>query len=205
MTAWWVVLVVAILYGCAAFLGVQFSASLCEKIVPFDDGPRPGKPPSAALIAGAALIGGTLASRGLPVPVLGIFLVLVVSLVACWYSDVRCGIVPDYFTLAPLVFVLGISLVQRNVSPVFAALVVFVPFAVAALLSKGRGMGWGDVKLVALGAAVLGLQTSVLAFAAACLMAVVIATLRRRRSEPIAFVPYLAGAIAVALAFPVFG
>jgi leader peptidase (prepilin peptidase)/N-methyltransferase len=168
----------------------------------FQDGPRPGKPPSTALLAGAVIIGGLLAARGTPISGLAVFAVLIVSLVACWYSDVRCGIVPDYFTLVPLVLVLGLALVDHDFLPIVAAIVVSLPFAGAALLSKGRGMGWGDVKLVALGGAVLGLQTSVLAFSAACLLAVVITVLRRRRDEPVAFVPYLAGSIAVAVSFP---
>lgn len=203
MHAWWMAPLVGLLYGCAAYLGLQCSASICEKIVPFDDGPRPGKPPTIALIGGAAIVGGLLAARGLPLLALAVFAVLVVSLVACWYSDVRCGIVPDSFTLVPLVLVLGVALLERNVSPIVSAVIVFLPFAGAALLSKGRGMGWGDVKLVALGAAVLGLQISVVAFSGACLVAVALAMVRRRRHEPIAFVPYLAGSIAVALTFPV--
>lgn len=203
MTAPWTVALVAIVFGCAAFLVVQLSAALCAKIVPFDDGPRPGKPPTVALVSGATFIGAILAMHDFSIPALGVFAVLVVSLVACWYSDVRCGIVPDYFTLIPLVIVIGVGLVGHNLAPLFSAVIVMLPFALAALFSRGRGMGWGDVKLVALGAAVLGLQTSVLAFAAACLLAVIIAAVRRRRSEPIAFVPYLASAIAVALAFPV--
>ncbi len=204
MSAWWMVVLVGLLYGCASFLGVRLSAMLCANIAPFDDGPRPGKPPTFALIAGAAAIGSSLALHAVPVPALGLFVVLVVSLVACWYSDVRCGIVLDYFTLVPLALVLAVSLVNRNITPLVSALVVFLPFAFAAALSKGRGMGWGDVKLVALGAAVLGLQTSVLAFAAACLVAVTIAAIRKRRTEPIAFAPYLAGAIGAALVFPMF-
>ena len=201
--AFWLVTLVALLFGCAAFLTVRYSASLCEGIVPFEDGPRPGKPPTIALVVGAACVGWVLAMRGIPLPALGIFALLVVTLAACWYSDVRCGIVPDSFTLIPLALVIGIALVQRNVAPLVSAAIVVVPFGFAAFFSKGRGMGWGDVKLVALGAAVLGLRTSVLAFAAACLMAVAIAVVRRKRREPIAFVPYLASAIAVALAFPV--
>ena len=204
MNTWWIVPLVALLYGCAAFLALRFSASICEKIVPFEDGPRPGKPPTTALIVGATIVGGILAARGLPILGLAVFAVLVVSLVASWYSDVRCGIVPDYFTLVPLVLVFGIASLERNVSPIVSAVIVFVPFAGVAFFSKGRGMGWGDVKLVALGAAVLGLRTSVLAFSAACLLAVGIAVVRRRRHEPIAFVPYLAGSMAVALTFPVF-
>ncbi len=199
-----IIAIVAIVYGCAAFLALQASAAICKTVVPFDDGPRPGTPPSVLLVSGATVLGGVLASQGHSLPALAIFAVLIVSLVACWYSDVRCGIVPDYFTVIPLVLVCAIALVAHSVVPLVAAIVVGLPFAGAAVFSKGRGMGWGDVKLVALGAAVLGIQTSVLAFAAACLAAVVIAAVRRRRSEPIAFVPYLAGSMAFAIAFPVF-
>ncbi|GAC1307657.1 MAG: hypothetical protein NVSMB19_20520 [Vulcanimicrobiaceae bacterium] len=202
MSGFFYVLLVALLYGCAGFLAIGFVSSLCDKIVPFEDGPKPGRPPTAFLIAGAAVVGGMLASRGIGAPALGIFAVLIISLAACWYSDVRCGIVPDYFTLGPLAFVLAVSLVGHNIAPLVSAVVVFLPFAIAAFLSKGRGMGWGDVKIVALGAAVLGLNTSVLAFAMACLAAVAIAAVRRRRSEPIAFAPYLAASIALAITLP---
>jgi prepilin signal peptidase PulO-like enzyme (type II secretory pathway) len=196
------VIVVALLYGCCAFLAIRFVSSLCDKIVPFDDGPEPGRPPTGALIVGAVVVGGVLASRGLAVPALGIFGILIVSLVACWYSDVRCGIVPDYFTLAPLAVVLAVSLAGHDGAPIISAAIVFVPFAIAAFFSKGRGMGWGDVKIIALGAAVLGLNMSIVAFATACLAAVAIAAVRRRRAEPIAFAPYLAASIALAIALP---
>lgn len=195
---------VALVFGCASYLAIRAVASICDRTVPFEDGPRPGRPPTVALIGGATMVGGLLASRALPFPTLAIFLILIVSLAACWYSDVRCGIVPDYFTLGPLAIVLMAALVTRNFAPLIAAAVVFLPFAIAAYVSKGRGMGWGDVKIVTLGAAVLGLNTSVLAFTMACLAAYAIAMVRRRRSEPIAFAPYLAGSIAVAIAIPAF-
>lgn len=192
----------ALAYGCAGALALRAVSSLCDTIVPFDDGPVPGRPPTIALICGAAILGGVLASRGVPLPTLGICAVLIVSLAACWYSDVRCGIVPDYFTLAPLAFVVVVSLAGHEFVPLLSAAAAFVPAAIVAFLSKGRGLGWGDVKIVALGAAVLGLTTSVLAFLAACVGAVAIAALRRRRAEPIAFAPYLAGSLALAVALP---
>jgi len=92
----------------------------------------------------------------------------------------------------------------HNTVAIVGAVVMFLPFALFALLSKGRGMGWGDVKLAALGGAVLGPPAAMLAFAGACLIAVFIAALRKRRSEPIAFAPYLCGAIAASLALPLF-
>ncbi|MBD5655771.1 MAG: prepilin peptidase [Candidatus Eremiobacteraeota bacterium] len=204
MSGWWVFLVVGAVFACAAFLGVQLSAAVCRSVEPFADGPRPGRPPIVALIAGAFFVGSAVAWHGAALPALAIVCVLTVALVACWYSDASCGIVPDYFTLIPLGIVILASLLERNTGPILSACIVLVPFAFAAFVSKGRGMGWGDVKLVALGAAVLGVQSSILAFAGACLAAVVIAAVRRRRNEPIAFAPYLASAIALVLVFPVF-
>jgi leader peptidase (prepilin peptidase)/N-methyltransferase len=204
MTPWWICAIAGVVYACATYLVLQLAARICDGIVPFDDGPAPGKPPVLALIAGAGFCGVALALRGADIPSLLLAALLTVALAACTYSDIRCGILPDVFTLVPLAIVLLIALVMRNPVPFIAAVVVFAPFAIAAFISGGRGMGWGDVKLVALGAAVLPLQSAMLAFSAACIVAVVVAAIRRRRTEPIAFAPYLSGAIAAALAFPIF-
>jgi prepilin signal peptidase PulO-like enzyme (type II secretory pathway) len=204
MNPWWVVLVATIVYGCVGFLSIQLSAAVCNGVTPFDDGPKPGRPPVTALVAGAGFVGLSLALRGAQAPQLVLIGLLLVPLVACWYSDIRCGIVPDYFTLIPLGLWLVGSLLLHNTVAIVGAVVMFLPFALFALLSKGRGMGWGDVKLAALGGAVLGPPAAMLAFAGACLIAVFIAALRKRRSEPIAFAPYLCGAIAASLALPLF-
>ena len=204
MNPWWIDLIATVVFGCVGFLSIQLSALVCRNVVPFDDGPKPGRPPVMALVIGAAIVGFSLSMRGATLPSLAIVGVLLVPLVACWYSDILCGIVPDYFTVLPLGLWLVFSVFVHNYASLMGAAVMFVPFAIFALLSKGRGMGWGDVKLAALGGAVLGAPTAMLAFAGACLVAVFVAAIRRRRTEPIAFAPYLAGAIAAALAFPLF-
>ena len=51
MSPLWLVPVSAVVYACAAFLGIQFSAAICKGFTPFHDGPKPGKPPVALLIA----------------------------------------------------------------------------------------------------------------------------------------------------------
>jgi prepilin signal peptidase PulO-like enzyme (type II secretory pathway) len=83
--------------------------------------------------------------------------------------------------------------------PLISAFVAFIPFACLAIVSKGVGMGWGDVKLAALGGAILGFETAFLAFAIGAVVAVVWAYRRGHQKQVIAFAPYLAGAIAVAL------
>ena len=196
------VLALAAGYAALASAAIFASERICRTLVPFEDGPRPGKPPALALVALAACVGALLASRPTSAPALAIAALLVASLVACCYSDIVCGIVPDAFTLAPLGAVLAYSALARDVRPALSALLVLAPFALAALCSGGLGMGWGDVKLVTLAAAVLGFETSIVAFSGACFVAAAAAFVRRRQREPIAFVPYLAASAALALALP---
>jgi prepilin signal peptidase PulO-like enzyme (type II secretory pathway) len=198
----WVALVVPVVFGAAAFLGIQLSAWQCRDHVPFPDGPRPIDPPIGLLVGAAAAVGLSLGFRGIPIPQVALFGMLTTALAAGAYADLRYGLLPDAWTLGPLAVVIAVGLLERNFGPLFSALVVFVPFAVAALLSKGVGMGWGDVKLVALGGAALGLQAAVLACAAASFAAYAVAFARRRTKEPIAFGPYLAAGIALAVAVP---
>ena len=73
-----------------------------------------------------------------------------------------------------------------------SALIVVVPFALAALLSRGRGMGWGDVKLAAVAGALLGASNALLALALAAFAAAVGARFRRDAGaapRPLAFAP----------------
>jgi len=189
MNGWWETTLVGLLFGCAAFLGIQLSADICRSIEPFEDGPEPGTPPTPWLLGGAAAIGLVLGARGIPFVGLVLAAILTVSLVASWYGDVRTGVISDYFTLVPLGVFVMVALVEHDYGGLISSAAVSVPFAVTAVASRGRGMGWGDVKLIALGGVALGIQTAVLALAAACLIAVFASLLRKRRHEPIAFAP----------------
>ncbi len=199
----WVVAIVAMVFGCIGFLAMELSAFVCRSIEPFDDGPPPGRPPRILLVVGSACVGAVLTAKlGLGLELI-VPAIVVVALVASWYADALCGIIPDYFTLVPLAILVVLRLLAGDWMSLLVMIAVTLCFAVAAFMSKGRGMGWGDVKLVALGAVVLG-DRSLLAFAAACLAAVIVAAIRRRRTQPIAFAPYLASAIALALTLPIF-
>ncbi|HKU67730.1 MAG TPA: A24 family peptidase [Candidatus Baltobacteraceae bacterium] len=187
----------AMFFGLASYIGILLAGTISTE--PFDDGPAPAEPPVRWILVGAALVGALAAGRSDSAQHIVMQAVIICSLSAIWCTDMRYGIVPDAFTLIPLAIIAGLALAQHDIWPMVSAVVAFVPFAAMAIASKGHGMGWGDVKLAALGGAVLGFETALLAFAVGAIVAVLYAFARRRQREVIAFAPYLAGAIAVAL------
>jgi Flp pilus assembly protein protease CpaA len=199
-TSMWFAPVVGLVFACAAFLTLQFAAYLCERITPFEDGPPLGNPPTWWLVGGCGVLGFLLSHHGISPMQLAFSLLLVAGLAACWYSDVRCGIVPDYFTLIPLVVGIGLAIWARDYGALVSGTVTAVPFAAAAIMSKGKGMGWGDVKLAALGGVALGMGQAVVAFSIACIVAVAIAYFRGTRTQPVAFAPYMVGSMSLVLA-----
>ena len=191
----------SIVFGSLAWFGVLLAARVCRDLPGLPESPPPGRVPVAGLCAAAAVIGGILAWHGIAPLQLLLLGGTCMALVGAWSSDVTNGIVPDLFTLVPLAAVVAFAIATQSWWLIFSAAVPLLPFGLAALASKGRGMGWGDVKLAALGGAVLGAQIALLAFSAGCLIAVVYALVAGKRGTAIAFAPYMAGAIAVALPF----
>jgi prepilin signal peptidase PulO-like enzyme (type II secretory pathway) len=186
-----------------AYLGTLLARFVTNDVRPFEDGPRAGRPAVGIIVGVAALAGLCLGIRGLGFPELGLACMLTIALAGICYADVRCGLVPDVFTVAPLAAVLAGDLLLHNWSAPLAVALVTAPFCLAAKWSHGRGMGWGDVKLVALGTAIIGMEPALIAFTGACFAAVSVAVVRRSRQsvpEPIAFAPYLAAGIALVLA-----
>ena len=169
-----------------------------ERVEAFPDGPPAQRTPIALLIALCAAVGAYAAMRAVPLPQMLLAALACSALVAVWITDARRGIVPDAFTLGPLAVALLFAFTRHDWRVLLSIAIPAAPFALAAMVSRGRGMGWGDVKLVALGGALLGVQVSLLAFAFACIVAAAVG-LRAGRSVPIAFAPYLAGAIGLAL------
>ena len=186
-------------FGSIAFIAVQASRAACNGVLPAPDGPPPSTPPDAVLIAAAAVLGGLVVALGATPTQIGIAALVVFALVACWCSDMLCGILPDVFTLAPLGLLLVFALTQRNWGLIFSALVVFVPFAGAAAFSRGYGMGWGDAKLVAIVGAALGAPLAVFALFFGCAAAVIGHRVAGWPSRPIALAPYIAAAAGIAI------
>jgi prepilin signal peptidase PulO-like enzyme (type II secretory pathway) len=197
------VLVGAFVFGASGLIGVTVALALVPKLKPFEDGPAPVRVNPYALIGGAAVLGAFMAWRHVPTPELLTSAVLAGVLAAIWYCDARTGIVPDAFTLVPLgLAFLDAYFAQQFVQVLVSAAVLFTPFALGAVFSKGRGMGWGDAKLAALAGAMLGMMLATLSLGIASLIAVIVASIRyRSKPVPIAFAPYMVAAIALGVAY----
>ncbi len=191
----------ALLFACSAIVGLVVAAAICARVEAYEDGPRPGTPPVIALLAGAALIGGIAGAHTDPGR-LALVAVVAGAFVAAWYCDVARGIVPDVFSLGPIAVIAAVAFLWHDPRMLISALVVVLPFAVIAYLSRGRGLGWGDVKLAATTGALLGASNALLALALAAFAAAVGAKFRRdAAAQPLAFAPYLIGATALFTAF----
>ena len=188
----------AVSFAAAGSLGVFLGNVFAERIPPFPDGPPRINPPVLRLVIGCAVVGAAVAVHAAMLQT-ALVAIVCTALVAVFVTDARCGIVPDVFTLGPLAISVLLGVWQHEWWLPFSIAVPLLPFAAAALFSRGRAMGWGDVKLVALGGALLGAQMAILAFAAACFAAAAINYKRGRTSGVIAFAPYLATAIGVTL------
>jgi prepilin signal peptidase PulO-like enzyme (type II secretory pathway) len=192
--------IAAALFAGAGWLGVLLSESLYGTLAPEVDGPAAVDVPSWVFAAAPAAIGFFIGFQGEQPLHVAILLIAVLSLTACAATDFRSGMIPDLFSVGPLLVVLTVAALQHDWAPLLGGLFAFVPFATLALASRGRGMGWGDVKLVALGGALVGMAGITLAVALASLAAYIVGRTGGRARQPIAFGPYLAASIGAALA-----
>lgn len=191
-------------FALAAYVGILLAGTV-RLPGPLEDGPVPHEPPTRWIVAGAAVAGAFITAHAGSGAQLALLAIVIAALAAVWCTDARYGLVPDIFTLVPLGLILGIALFQKQPLLLASAAIPFVPFAAAAALSKGRGMGWGDVKLAALGGAVLGAQIALPAFGLCCVAAVIYARLKGRAGQPIAFAPFMATAIAAGIPLGMLG
>lgn len=190
----------ACVFAATSWLGALAGSALCAGRVPHDDGPAPITFARWPFPVAGAAIGLALAAHDDPPGRLALLAFAVLGLAGCTAADLACGMLPDLLTLAPLALAILTGLLAHDLAPALGAAFVALPFAAAALLSRGRGMGWGDVKLAALGGALLGAGDAMLAFVLAGIVAYVVSRQNGRARTPIAFGPYLAGSIVATLA-----
>jgi prepilin signal peptidase PulO-like enzyme (type II secretory pathway) len=191
----------ALMFGVLGRLGAIVADTYVSAADADEHGPPAVAIPGWAYVAVSAGIGFLVGIHGIDPLRAAVLIGAVFALNVCAASDARTGILPDAFTVGPLVAVLAVSAFDREWTSLAGATFVVVPFAVLAAFSRGRGMGWGDVKLAALGGALVGMAGIVPAVGAAALAACLVQWAYARPHRPIAFGPYLAGAIGLSLGF----
>jgi leader peptidase (prepilin peptidase)/N-methyltransferase len=189
----------AVLFGAAGWLGKRVAVLAYGDLERNPDGPEPLPAADGVFAVAAALIGVAVGLRAPPGWEVALLVLAVFALAVCAATDMRTGRLPDPFTVLPLLVILGASAVRRDWAPLLGALFVLVPFALLAVCSRGRGMGWGDVKLATFGGALLGMSGITAAAMCASIAAYAGSFAAGRLREPIAFGPYLALAIGVTL------
>jgi leader peptidase (prepilin peptidase) / N-methyltransferase len=119
--------------------------------------------------------------------------------------DARTGFLPDRIILPASAVAMAVAAATGYwQAAALGVLALGAPMAALVLTSRGRLLGWGDVKALALIGASLGPERGVLSLAAACLGGASLAFVRfafrkcSRRAVP--FGPYLAAGVLVGLA-----
>ncbi len=127
------------------------------------------------------------------------YLFLVSVLIVVFFSDLRYGIIPDKIVFPAII----VSLVYLFLGPqsiffdhLISAVLVFAFFLAIFLLTKGRAMGFGDVKFALLLGLVLGPINSILALYVAFLTGagvglILILWKKKHLKYAIAFGPFL--------------
>jgi hypothetical protein len=201
----WLDFVYAFIFLSLGWFATQIGEWFAEKITPHTDGPatvRLGITPAIAIAFATAFMGFRFSAHGTAIfSMIFIALVICTLIIACW-TDLRTGQVPVVVILPVILLVFGVDIFNKDWASVGSGILLASPFAITAFLSKGRGIGWGDVEIVALGGVVLGLNLGILAFSAACFLSVGVTFLRKKMKEPIAFIPYLTVVIAIAMLIP---
>ncbi len=193
----------AVVFACSAACGIALAQVLCADVAPLDGAPEPSRLSPAVPIAAFSVLGVIVALRGAPPLQLGLIALVGIPLAGSWYADAKKGLVPDVFTMAPLALIAIAVLLHHTWFVAVSAAVTGGAFGLAALLSRGRGMGWGDAKLAAVAGALLGLPWSLGVLGIACFAATLVSVVRNRGTQPIAFAPYIVVSVLIAVAMTV--
>lgn len=127
------------------------------------------------------------------------FLLITYALIVIFVSDLRYTTIPDQVVYSAIGLALVWSLGNREWLPVLAAVAAAGFFLFLVFVTRGKGMGMGDVKLAGLMGLVLGFPGIVVALMLAFLTGAVAGVIlvlsgRKRLGEHIPFGPFLAGA-----------
>jgi leader peptidase (prepilin peptidase)/N-methyltransferase len=137
---------------------------------------------------------------------------IISSLIVMFFTDAKYRIIPDSMQISLFVFSvfyirtiheLSLQLVSERI---IAAIVVAAPILFLYLITKGKGMGFGDVKLAPTIGFLLGLKSGLIslyiAFIAGALVGIILLLLKKKGlKSKIAFGPFLVIGIIVMLFF----
>ncbi len=195
------VVVWTVLFAAAAWGGALAGEALCSDRTAFADGPRPVAFAVWLFPLAGALIGPALVLHAQSPPRLAVLAFAVFGLAGCTAADLRCGMLPDLLTLAPLALAVGAGVIARDPAPAIGAALV-APGIAALAVSPRAGGAWVGVtsSWPPLAARCSGPRMRCLPSCWRAIVAYLIARRRGRTREPIAFGPYLAGSIVATLA-----
>ncbi len=117
--------------------------------------------------------------------------------------DIKCMIIPDSLIIG--IFIMGTFFILFNYISIFHALFGFISGSgllyIVYVFTKQKGIGGGDIKLMAVSGLFLGVQKSILALEIACILALILQGVigRIKQNQAFAFGPYLSAGIFLSL------
>lgn len=138
-----------------------------------------------------------------------VYLIIVSSLIVIFFTDLKSGLIPDFavallfFSSIGLVFLMSTPLLPAVLSGLGACLF----FALLVLITKGKGMGLGDVKYAFVMGFLLGYPAIVVSLYIAFLTGGVVSSIlivwkKKSLKNTIAFGPFLVAATLLGVFFP---
>lgn len=138
-----------------------------------------------------------------------IFLGIISSLIVIFFSDAKYQIIPDSMQVTLFIFSLALLIIHRLTLQSFlwqiiAALVLMLPILFLFLITKGRGMGFGDVKFAFTMGLLLGIRSGILAMYAGFISGAIVGIVliifgKKGLKSKIAFGPFLVAGVIILL------
>lgn len=131
-------------------------------------------------------------------------IVLMIVLIYIGYTDYKTMEIPMKLNI--LVLIIGILLTicdrQNYVRHLIGLVAISGPLYIIYVISQGKAIGGGDIKLMAAAGVALGYERIIFAFLLACVIASIVHTILmklKKASHIVCFGPYLATGIIVSL------
>lgn len=138
-----------------------------------------------------------------------IFLFIVISgLIVIFFTDLKYRIIPDQvviiLTVSSLLYFLLFNHQALSINHLFSGVVMFLIFFTLLILTKGKGMGFGDVKFAGVMGLILGFPKVVVSFYLAFLTGAILSLIliisgKKTMKSTIPFGPFLTASTVVSI------